>query len=183
MDISGGGKFSHTIMSDQLARGLRQSKRYPRNMGFLISCQGAVGRDKVLQVIDELTRLEAMVAEDFPYPQIFVFTNLIIICGQTKIYEWENAALVEKLTVSPGFMWKALDFFEYVYMSNGKVAVIRDSGSKTYSETTELPAAYAMCNFNGQVLVGSPDVVITSQGLTLTADPINIVVSQHGDWA
>jgi len=182
MDVSRGGRFSHVIKTSQLSKGLRRSKRDPRNSGFLVTCQGTVGRDGVLQVLDELTRLDASIDEGFPFPQLFVFTNVIIICGQTKIYEWESGALVLKLTVTPGSLWKAVDFFDYIYLSNREVAVVRSAGSKTYSETTELPTATAICNFNGQVLVGAPDVQATSSGSTFSGDPIEVTVTQYGVW-
>lgn len=142
----------------ELSRGLRPSKRMPRNSKFLVECQGGVGRDGVLQAIDELTRIATTAITDgFPYPQIFVFTNIIIVCGQTKIYEWVSSALVEKLTVTAGSTWCALDFYDYVYLSNGNVAVVRNSMDKTYSETTDLPTAMAAVNYNGQVILGAPD--------------------------
>lgn len=177
-----GGRFTHNINSDQLSKGLRKSKRNPRNSGFLVTCQGAVGRDGVLQIIDELTRLDAAIDEGFPFPQLFVFTNVIIICGQTKIYEWESGAIVLKLTVTPGSLWKAVDFFDYIYLSNREVAVVRNAGSKTYSETTELPTATTICNFNGQVLIGAPDVQVVSSGSTFSGDPIEVSATQHGVW-
>lgn len=150
--------FSVTIDTGKLSKGLRPSKRMPRNSGFLVECAGAVGRDGVLQALDELTRIDTSVITDpHPYPQIFVFTNIIIICGKTKIYEYVAEALVEKLTVAAGSTWSAVDFFDYIYMSNGTVAVIRDAGDKTYSITTDQPTAQAMCNFNGQCLIGAPD--------------------------
>ena len=65
---------------------------------------------------------------------------------------------MEKLTVTAGSTWTALDFSSYVYLSNGKVAVVRDALDKTYSETTELPTCMAACNFNGQVIIGATDV-------------------------
>src|SRR3972149_8709232 len=120
------GEFTVTVTAEQLSRGLRPSKRVPRNSRYLVECQSAIGRDGVLQSIDELTRIATTVITDaFPYPQIFVFTNLIIICSQTKIYELVGGSLVLKLTVTPGSTWSAVDFFYYVYMSNGKVAVKR----------------------------------------------------------
>ena len=152
-------EFSFTIESKDLSRGLRPSKRNPRNSRFLVECAGAVGRDGVLSALDEITRLATTAITDgFPYPQIFVFTNVIIICGQTKIYEWVGGALVLKLTVAAGSTWTAVDFFDYVYMSNEKVAVIRSSEEKTYSETTDLPTCMSACNFKGQVIIGAPDV-------------------------
>jgi len=99
----------------------------------------------------------ATIKDAFPYPQIFVFTNLIIVCSSTKIYEWVAGALVEKLEVAAGSTWTAVDFRAYIYMSNGTVAVERDPLSKTYSTTTDLPTAMAAVNFNGQMIIGSPD--------------------------
>jgi len=175
------GEFSVTITADQLAKGLRPSKRVPRNSRYLVTCVGAVGRDNVLQVIDEFTRIATTAITDaFPYPQIFVFTNLIIVCSQTKIYEWVSGALVLKLTVTAGSTWSAVDFYDFIYLSNGKVAVIRDAISKVYSTTTTLPTAASICNFNGQVLVGAPDTVIPGASLTMKADPIVLTLTQLG---
>lgn len=182
MDVSRGGRFSHVIKTSQLSKGLRRSKRDPRNSGFMVTCSGAVGRDGVLQVLDELTRLDADIDEGFPFPQLFVFTNIIIVCGQTKIYEWDGSSLVLKLTVTAGFAWKAVDFFDYVYMSNQRVAVVRDAGSKAYSETSDLPTARTICNFNGQVLIGSPDVDVSATGTAFGGEAIPVTVTQHGDW-
>lgn len=152
-------EFSFTIESKHLSRGLRPSRRNPRNSRFLVECAGAVGRDGVLSALDEITRLATTAITDgFPYPQIFVFTNMIIICGQTKIYEWISGALVEKLTVTAGSTWSVVDFYDYVYLSNSKVAVIRNAADKTYSITTDLPTCMAVCNFKGQVIIGAPDV-------------------------
>lgn len=183
MQVTRGGKFAFHLTGEKLSKGLRPSKRASRNSGFLIQCQGAVGRDKILQILDEYSRLDASTNEGFPFPQLFVFTNIIIICGQTKIYEWNGSSLSLKLTVVPGYRWKAVDFFDYVYMSNSKVAVVRNPDSKTYSETTDLPMASAICNFNGQVLIGAPDVVVSSTGITFGGEAISITITQHGDWA
>lgn len=151
-------EFVLSLDSEDLANGLRPSKRSPRNAGFLTECSGAVGRDGVLQVLDSMTRMDTSdITDDFPYPQIFLFVNITIVCGRTKIYEWIGGSLVEKLTVAAGSTWVALDFHDYVYMSNGVVAVVRDAGTKVYAETSGLPTAMAALNFNGQVLLGSPD--------------------------
>lgn len=147
-----------SIGPGELSQSLRPSKRLPRNNKFLTECNGAIGRDGVLCALDEITRIATTAITDgFPYPQIFVFTNVIIVCGETKIYEWVSDALVEKLTVSAGSTWSAIDFYDYVYLSNGNVAVERDAMDETYSTTSDLPAAMAICNFNGQVIIGAPD--------------------------
>jgi hypothetical protein len=153
--------FSITLDSSKLSKGLRPSKRMPRNSGFLVECKGAMGKDGVLQVMDQLTRMDTdTITDPFPYPQIFVFTNLIIVCGKTKIYEWIAGALVLKLTVTAGSTWSCAAFFDHVYLSNSKVAVIRNASDKTYSETTDLPIASTILDFNGQCLIGAPGVMV-----------------------
>jgi len=202
-----------TINTATLARGLRPSKRLPRNRSFLTKCEGAVGRDGILQVIDQLSPINIAAQEvvgtdtnnytcilshtsdaanrpvtggsyatywtqtgtgggvwaddtayskgiddGFPYPQLFVFTNMIIVCGETDIFEYVNGALDWKLTVTAGNTWAAADFYDYVYMSNSKVAVVKSASTGVYATTTKLPIASSIINFNGQVLIGAPGV-------------------------
>lgn len=177
--------FSINIDTSKLSRGLRPSKRLPRNSGYLVECSGAVGKDNVLQTLEELTRIAtAAITDTFPYPQIFVFTNLIIVCSSTKIYELVNGSLVEKLTVTAGSTWSAVDLYDFIYMSNGNVAVLRDPGSKVYSITTDQPKAMSICNFQGQILVGAPDIDGGCPGasLTMNAGSIDLTVSQQGGY-
>ena len=147
------------VFDKGLAAGLRTTANNPRNQQFLIQSSGMLPEDGVLRSIDTITLLTGIttLGESFPYPQIFVFTNVTIVCTETMIFEWVSGALVHKLTVSAGSTWVALDFYDYVYLSNGNVAVVRDAGDKTYSETSDLPTAMAAFNFNGQVILGSPD--------------------------
>ena len=161
MPTSGNGQFSFTIPSQDLAKGLRPSKRSPRNVKYLTICRGAVGYDNVLQVLEDLNSGvvdTSVITDSFPYPQIFVFNNLTIVCSGTDIYELVAGVLVHQLNVDEEITWSAVDFFDYVYMSNGKVAVVRDAASKEWSVTTDLPIAGAMCNYNGQVFLGAPEV-------------------------
>ncbi len=160
MQIGRNGKFSITLTGKDLSRGLRNSKRNPRNNNTLIGLEGAVGRDEILSALDALSRIDSSVITDsFPYPQIFVFTKAILVCGSTKIYEYDGS-LTLVATVTAGSTWKALDFFDFIYMSNGKVVVTRDTASGNYAESSDFPVASAMCNFNGQVLIGSPGVEV-----------------------
>ena len=55
MDILGDGSFTITMDAGDLSKGMRKSKRYPRNSKRLVECKGAVGYDGVLQVLDDLT--------------------------------------------------------------------------------------------------------------------------------
>jgi len=176
--------FTFTIESEQLMRGLRSSKRVPRNAKYLVESTGAVGRDGVLAAIDELTRLDTSEITDiFPFPQLFVFTNVTIVCSSTKIYEWVDNALIEKLEVTAGSTWSAVDYYDYAYLSNGAVAVVRDYGTKLYSLTTDLSTANSILNFNGQVVIGSPDANAVGASLSFKADAFEITLSQHGEWS
>jgi len=159
------GTFSFTIGSEDLARGLRPSKRSPRNTKFLTKCAGAVGLDNVLQALADITgdRIDtsALAGVAHPYPQLFVFTNVIMVCLSTRIYEYDGTSLTLRLDIgapNAGISWSAVDFFDYIYMSNGKVVVVRSSESKAWTVTTSLPLASGICNLNGQVLIGAPDV-------------------------
>lgn len=134
-------------------KGLRPSKRAPRNSAFLTQCDGMVVRDGVIQSLDGLTRIDtSAITDGFPYPQIFAFTNFIIVAGQTKIYEWDGS-LSEKITVSAGSTWRCIATGGWVYMSNGTVSVKRSPASQAYS-LADYPAANAICDFNRQILIG-----------------------------
>lgn len=173
MDVDRYGNFSLTIGSEKLSRGLRPSKRSPRNAGYLVESQGMVGRDGVLQAIDVLTLSNGItIADAFPFPQLFVFTNMIIVCGAKQICEYDGTSLSLMYTAATtGGTWSAVDFYDYIYLTNGKIAVIRDAGSKSYSLSSTLPYASAACNYNGQVLIGAPSVSGLGASLTLAPTP------------
>ena len=176
--------FTFTIAAEELAKGLRPSAKSPRDKKFLVEAVGAVGRDGVLAAIDELTRMDTSeISDAFPFPQLFVFTNFIIVCSSTKIYEWNSGSLTLKHTATvQKSIWTAVDFYDYVYMSNGAVAVVRDATLGTYSETTDLPTTTSILNYNGQVIVGAPDTYVPGVNLSMLADELDITLTQHGDW-
>jgi hypothetical protein len=206
-----GGK---SVSIKNISRGLRPSVRMPRNNGFLVTCEGMVGRDGVLSSLDELTPIDIdpmeVVGTDalnytcilshtaadsnkpvtgvdyatywsqtgsggsvwasgtayskgiddgFPYPNIFTFRDIIIVCGETDIFELSAGVLQWKLTVTAGSTWRALDFGTFIYLSNGKVSVTKDPLTHVYS-ISDQPIASAMCNFNGQVILGAPNVEV-----------------------
>src|SRR4030043_1106143 len=161
MEVLRDGTFAFVVGPEALARGLRPSKRLPRNAQFLVQCEGAVGLDGVLQVLDDLEtdRVDTSteITDSFPYPQIFVFTNVILVCDETNIYEYDGTTLTLMLgPVAAGQTWAAVDFYDYIYMSNGTVSVLRAPNTGTYALTADQPTASAICNYNGQVMIGSP---------------------------
>lgn len=159
MKVSGEGHFTLSLDSDVLSKALRPNQYTPRNSKYLIECRGAVGLDGVLRMLDALedSKIDTdVIADGFPYPQIFIFPTITIVCGQTKIYEWTGLSIQLKLTVSQaGNRWSAIHFFDYVYMSNGAVAVVRNAEDGIFEETSEQPVATAIENYNGQVLIGT----------------------------
>ena len=177
--------FTFTISSDQLTRGLRPSKRAPRDSKFLVESKGAIGRDGVLCTIDQLNKLStAEVTDAFPFPQLFVLTNLIIVCGRLRIYELVSGSPSLKYTASTGgSTWTVVDFYNYVYLSNGREAVTRNPDTGVYSLSATLPKAMSICNFNGQVIVGAPDAVVDGASLSMKAGVLELTVSQQGSWS
>ena len=155
--IPRGSNFTMNLNTQDISKGLRLSKRSMRNSGYLIQSSGAVSREGVLQTLSNMSQEDfSIITDGFPYPQIFTFPNLIIVCGKTQIYELVAGVLVLQIIVSTaGNTWSAIASGEYVYMSNGEVAIVRDPGSLTYN-ISDLPSASCICNFNGQVLIGSP---------------------------
>ena len=158
MHITRDGGFTFEIDSEDLSKGLRPSKHSPRNEKFLTECTGAIGYEKSLQAIEDMSDLlvdTSLITDGFPYPQIFVFTRHIIICGETNIYELVGGSLNLKITVAACIRWSAVDFHEFIYLSNGAVSVIRNASNGIYS-LSSLPTNSTICNFNGQVMIGAP---------------------------
>ena len=160
------GEFTTSIETADLAKGLRWTRRNPRNSKFLTQASGAIGYDGVLQALVDITGdyidISSLSGVEFPFPQLFLYTNLIILATQTDIYEvtpTTKTLSASKITVSPGILWSAVDLNDYIYMSNGVVAIERGAFSREWSLSTTLPVAGAICNFNGQIVVGAPDVI------------------------
>lgn len=141
--------------SEQLQKGLRAVAETPRNSLGLIQCDGAIGYHGTLQGIKAITAIStAAITDGFPYPQIFLLSNVILVCGRTKLYEWVNSALVEKITVTAGNPWSVVDFFDQLIMTNGVVTVERRPGDKVYALRNDLPIGEALFNWGGRIIVG-----------------------------
>jgi hypothetical protein len=183
MEIQRDGSFTHTITSEQLIKGLRPTKRVPRNSGFLVQCDGMIGRDAALQSLDVLIPIATPITDGFPFPQIFILPTVIIVCGRSKIYEWENGGYTLKYTCPAtlvGETWEYAASYDWIYLSNNLVSVVRDPGSKQYA-VSNLPTANAICMFNGQLIIGSPDMKY-SPSVTIPVTPIGIAVGLSAVW-
>lgn len=164
MAILPDGSFSIVIKSDELARGLRPFKSVPRDSKFLTNCDGAVGIDGTLQSLPDISAdqidITTLGAQVYPYPQLFVLTKVILVCTESGIYEYSGGSLTLKLDItgSEGIPWSVIDFHDYIYMSNGKVAVERRATDKVFAITTDLPVFTGVCDLGGQVVIGAPEV-------------------------
>jgi len=160
MEVFRTGAFMETIGHEYLSKGLRPSAKLARNNGYLVECVGAVGIDNVLQTLNDLSlsRIDTSVITDgFPYPQLFIFPNITLVCGQSDIYSYLSGVLALELgSLTPGNIWSAISVDDFVYMTNKVVGVVRDPGDLVFRQTGAYPIADALCNFNMQVFVGSP---------------------------
>jgi hypothetical protein len=156
MEVLRNGKFSEVLDFADLAKGLRRTENDPRNRPGFEDLNGLIGKDGNLVTLPVLTRLATTVITDaFPYPQIFNLRRYILVCGSTKIYEFDGTTMTLKITASvAGQTWSVLDYFDHIYLSNGSVVIIRDSQTNAYSESTSLPTALAACDYNGQAMLG-----------------------------
>jgi len=158
MEAFRNGKFS--LVLNKMSDGLSKVNNVRNNSDSLSVLEGFVIADGILQTQDEIIRIDTSdLVTTFPYPQMFRLTNLILVINDTDIYEYNVDAdsLVLKITTSPGSTWTVVDFHDFVYMTNGTVVVLRNAESKIYSISNDYPTGMALCNYNSQVLVGSPD--------------------------
>lgn len=160
MKVLPSGHFSYVIDGPTLAKGLRTNSANGRNSNSLIKSVGAIGMEDTIQPLPAIS-LSALYAEDevvksdFPFPQIFTLDRHILVCNRTTIYEWNYTELVLKITVTAGELWEVASIDNFIYLSNGKVSVVRDPGSGSYALTTLAPKCSAICNFNGQIVCGN----------------------------
>lgn len=169
--------FEYTI--DNIGKGLRPSSHNPRNSPFLVESIGAFPYDGVLQSVAQLLRVDtsALICS-FPYPQIFVLSDYIIVCTQTAIVELTDIGVIDGWGDAPwgefpwgstlltgltaGWPWVCVDFKLFIYLTNGKIAIIRDTETGAWTINPEnIPFGTALCNYNGQVLVGSPNKAVS----------------------
>jgi hypothetical protein len=181
LSTSQGGRFSLKIEAKDLAGGLRPSKRNPRNRPYLVTCKGAVGRDGVLQVLDQLTRLDtSAIKEAFPFPQIFFYNEAIVVCFSSAIYEWDGGLTSKIAGLTRGSTWEAAD--DFILLTNGKVSVWKNPMTREYETIATLPHGTALSNFNGQIFVGAPDCDADGADLTFPANAPTIQVQVVGSY-
>jgi len=134
-----------------------------RNNPMLIQSVGAIPYEKQLQAIEQFTAIDvsSILNISHPFPQVFITSDFILICSIAAIFEYDGSSLTLKAAgVQAWGLWSVLDFKTYIYITNGAIALTRDPDTGIYSQITPsetLTYASCVCNFNGQILMGSPE--------------------------
>jgi len=164
MKILPNGEFSVTWNTEDLKKGSAAHAVMSRSQENLATCKGALGTKGILRALEELSindmfidEDELVVLDDFPFPQLIVTERLVLVCNRTSILEvLGDATLVEAISELPtGARWQYASSFEYIYLSNGEVTVVRDPFSREWAIDTTLPKAGAILNYKGQIFVGN----------------------------
>lgn len=155
-----------TIVFDQgLQNGLQPSKNVPHKSQWLQEALGLMPEDEVLQTIPQLPTATTVASCNWPYPQIFKLSNLILVCDERAIYTYVGGTLtLEYLCSAGGATWSVADFSDYVVLTNGVCLVTRDPQSGLFSEflDCEIPHCLSVLNLNGQLIITGPGVQVSS---------------------
>lgn len=151
---------------DGLIKGLRASKHNPRNEGALILAEGLIQESGELFNLDELDTFDISDIEDcdFPFPQCFQLRHWTLICTPTKIYTYDGATLTLVYTAEEGSTWTIGDFYNYLILTNGKELITLNPDTGVWSKYLDcaIPYCLCVCDVNGQVFVGGPEVSVSS---------------------
>lgn len=150
-------KFS---LKEYISKGLAHNNN-KRDQPMLVEAIGAIPYSKVLQAVEQFIRVDTsgIGVLSFPYPQLFVLSELILVCTEDSIYELNpntQVLTLKKGGLPVGTTWDVVDFKSFIVLVNTQVTITRDISTGEYSVSTTLPNASCICNYNGQVLLGSP---------------------------
>jgi len=160
-------EFNYT-MKKALVVGLRKTDKNKRGRQALVQSTGMVPVEGALSAIEALSEIDLSVispAPEFPYPQLFELNQLTLVCTATQIYELESDGVTLTLKIdslNEGHVWSVADFHNFLMLTNGKQVVYRDGETKTFSANDPygMSSASGVCNYNGQILVAAPNVVV-----------------------
>lgn len=151
---------------DGLSVGLRASEYNPRNEGALVEAQGVFQESKKLSEIAELSSFDISTidAQTFPFPQCFQLRNWILICTPTKIYTYDGATLTLVYTATEGSTWTVADFYDFLVLTNGQDLITLDPETGLWSKYIDclIPYCLCVCDLNGQLFVGGPEVTVSA---------------------
>ena len=149
-----------------LAKGLRNSKHNPRNEGALIQAKGVIQESKELFNHPEFENFDisTLDVQTFPFPQVFQLREWTVICTPTKIYTYDGTTLTLVYTSAEGSTWSIGDFYNFLILTNGQELLTLDPEDGTWSKYLDcaIPTCLCLCDVNGQLFVGGPEVSISA---------------------
>jgi len=155
MSVSRDGTFEKIISAKDLMNGLRPFSNTVRNSNYLITCQGLIQDNVSLRTLDDVVTINtSLLGCVFPYPQLFVCNKVIIVCTPISIYEYTNGELELKITTIAYHTWTLVEYYDFIFLSNGLKSIIRDPNDLVYS-LTDSPITDCVCDFNGQVIISA----------------------------
>lgn len=156
------------VFQKGLGKGLRNSKRTPRNTEVLVQSIGCFPEDLVARAISDLTASwldTSSLTVAFPYPQIFSLTQTVLVCTATTIYEYSAGSFLLAITSLPeGSTWTVADYGRYLILTNGACLVTRDGITGEWDKYVgcAIPPCLCLCDINGQLLVGAPGITVSA---------------------
>lgn len=163
MKVLPNGHFAVNLDSETLLKGLRTHSNQPRNKPGLETLKGVMGKDGTLQRIfaSDFTRITGANIDtgNHPFPQIYRLNKHFIICNVASIVEYDGNTWNTKISgLTPSaYPWYVASSYDWIYLTNGTVAVIRNPETNTYALSTSAPVGLGVCNFNGQIIVGDQE--------------------------
>ena len=158
MIINNDGTFTYTITHEGFCNGYAPFPYSMRNKGHMTECIDFREEDLMLYPAEQRGRYLPAFSYFFPFPQVFVFDFVTIICNQKEIYEKiANSYILKYTTNVAASSWECINVGQFCLLSNGHVILKRDPVSLTYEELDDVPTGMSLCNYNAQILIGSPN--------------------------
>jgi len=157
---------------DALGKGLRPSRKVPRNTQALIECYNVKPYPLGLVPYEPLTDPFAALylTTEWPFPQLLVGSkrSFLIVrdspTGEDLLYQvnadWSLTLILplSHATYGVGGRYDLADFGDYVLLTNGAVMVTRNPVTGVYTPsvgTSDIPLCKTACDFKGQAVAGN----------------------------
>ena len=156
---------------DAFRRGLRSTKE-PRNQDRLSQCYNAKPQAEGLLGWTEIPQVVSQDSVDFPFPQVFVGREMILIAYEDSIKEY-NALTGEETefnlfsytdgttpaTITSNDLWHWVDLGKLFYMTNGISTVFRDNTNYDYENPSVVKVCSdvvfgTLCAWRGRMIAG-----------------------------
>lgn len=152
------------VIAPELVAGLRPDDRLQRNQQFLYEAFNVLARKEGLSGFESITDpFNGTLTVDFPFPQIYVGKEEILLLGKTQISEvdelstpWDYTAIpIEDYEDIPeGGVWHVADFNGSWYLFNGSCIIGKIDGEVFVNDQIDVSTG---TNFRGRCIVGGLD--------------------------